>query len=77
MYWELDDPLALNDLPQAVTGDTFGYYNPLETVSQDQAQCILAGKSVVILGDSISRYFTFQFNNFLIKFGDLGKIMDL
>mmetsp|Transcript_8380 Transcript_8380/g.25171 ORF Transcript_8380/g.25171 Transcript_8380/m.25171 type:complete len:987 (+) Transcript_8380:64-3024(+) len=67
VFWELDDHLALNDLPQAVTGDTFGYYNPLETVSQDQAHCILAGKSVVILGDSISRYFTFQFNNFLIN----------
>jgi len=71
VYWDLDNSLALHELTRAVNGDTFGFYDPLVTVTQEQAQCILGGRSIVILGDSISRYFTYQFNNFLIR-GDIA-----
>ena len=48
-----------------MNGNTLGHYNPLSTITQTQAHCILGGKSVAILGDSISRYFTYTFNHFL------------
>ncbi|KAH8091613.1 N-acetylneuraminate 7-O(or 9-O)-acetyltransferase [Aureococcus anophagefferens] len=76
--WQATDAEVLDDLSASVHGDTFGYYDPLMTVTQDQALCILGGTHVMILGDSISRYFTYQFNNFLIngdvaaEFGDEG-----
>ena len=76
--WLATDADVLGDLGTSVNGDTFGYYEPLMTVTQDQALCILGGKHVMILGDSITRYFTFQFNNFLMngdiaaEFGDEG-----
>ena len=65
VYWNLESSIALDDLTHAVNGNTFGYYNPLSTITQTQAHCILGGKSVAILGDSISRYFTYTFNHFL------------
>ena len=49
VYWDLETSLALHELTNAVNGDTFGYYDPLVSVTHSQAHCILGGLSVVIL----------------------------
>ena len=68
--WELTSEVASRDVAAAVQGDLFGY-EPLKTMSREEALCVLDGKKVAILGDSITRYFAFALNYFL-KFGEIG-----
>ncbi|KAJ8602577.1 hypothetical protein CTAYLR_008775 [Chrysophaeum taylorii] len=68
VFWRSDDTVT-TDTAAAVQG--YGFGNSFPTVSRDQAICVLDGKKVAIIGDSISRYFTWQFNWFL-RYGTLN-----
>ncbi|KAJ1459408.1 10 TM acyl transferase domain found in Cas1p-domain-containing protein [Pelagophyceae sp. CCMP2097] len=68
--WELSASLAQSDVGAAQQG-LWGGMVPLEQISQAEALCILKDQSLVILGDSIHRYFTFTLNYFL-KTGKLA-----
>lgn len=69
VFYVLSGNTATADVPAAVQGLGFGW-DPFYTLSHDQALCVLDGKKVAILGDSISRYFTWTFNWFL-RYGTL------
>ena len=61
---------AITDVSGSVQGNAFGY-TPLHTFTKEEALCVLEGKKVAILGDSITRYFVFTLNYFL-KFGTVN-----
>lgn len=69
IFYVLSGSTATADVPAAVQGLGFGW-DPFNTLTHDQALCVLDGKKVAILGDSISRYFTWTFNWFL-RYGTL------
>ena len=50
-------------------------YAPLADVTRERALCVLRGKKVAILGDSITRYFAYTLNYFL-KFGEVPPEYD-
>jgi len=75
--WIPDDDLDLTESQVSSLLDALAYgYDPIETVSRDQALCILQNKKIGIMGDSISRYFTFTFNYFL-RTGEIPPDFDI
>jgi len=68
-FWAYDDPEAASFESASALLDGLAYGEaPVRTLSRSEALCVLSGKKVAILGDSISRYFTFTMNYFL-EFG--------